>query len=150
MTIIRTTNRHQSYTTMMSNAFAAGLAAAKAGLSFSDNPYKRFETRTSWQNGYERGMKAESDPPERASMSRRYTYQRMTPEQLSAALDQLKLTKWQFIRLSGLSHQKVERMLTGEADIPHETAVLLSVLTLPGAMDRALAVTNALIVKEED
>lgn len=60
-------------------------------------------------------------------MARRYTYRRMTAAQLSAALDAVtavngeRFSKGRFIRLTGMSYQKVGRMLAGAegADIPH-------------------------------
>lgn len=84
------------------------------------------------------------------SMSRRYTYNRMTAEQLSAALNQLNLSLRQFCRLSGKSEAKAQRWIAGKEDIPHDVAVMLALLTVPGAMDVAKAVTDAFLIEERE
>lgn len=40
---------------MMLNFYQKGLAAGRAGKPASDNPGKRFETRTAWDDGWRRG-----------------------------------------------------------------------------------------------
>jgi transcriptional regulator with XRE-family HTH domain len=71
----------------------------------------------------------------------------MTAEQFSAALDQMGLTMRQFVRLSGASERKVEQWLSGDEDIPHHVLVLCSLLTLPGAMEMAKAVTDSVVME---
>jgi hypothetical protein len=83
-------------------------------------------------------------------MSRRYTYERMTAQQFSAALNALEMTKGQFVRLTGAGPRKVERWLAGEEDIPHWILVLCSVLTVPGAMGIAKAVTDEVVQEIDD
>jgi transcriptional regulator with XRE-family HTH domain len=72
-------------------------------------------------------------------------------DKAAAALDQVDLTMRQFARLSGMFLSRVERMLQGAegADIPHMVNVLLALLTLLGAMERAKAATDAMIVSEK-
>lgn len=82
-------------------------------------------------------------------MGRRYIYQRMTAEQLSTAMDELGLSKWQLIRLTGSSERKVDAWLDGKEDIPHWVLVLCSVLTVPGAMEIAKRVTDHVVSKAQ-
>lgn len=83
-------------------------------------------------------------------MTRRYSYDRMTPEQFSAALNQLHLTMRQFCRLSGKSEAKAERWLSGDEDIPHDVTVMLTMATVPDALERARAVTDAMVRERSD
>lgn len=83
-------------------------------------------------------------------MSRRYRYHRMTGQQLSDALNQLGLSKFQFVRASGFSYQKVERWLADKEDIPHTATVIVTLLTLPGAVEKARVLADAMVLPDED
>jgi DNA-binding transcriptional regulator YiaG len=75
-------------------------------------------------------------------MARRYVYERMTAAQLSQALDELGLTMRQFARLYGSAEKRIQQWLDGADDIPHTVAVVLGLLTLPGAMELAKRITD--------
>lgn len=76
-------------------------------------------------------------------------YNRLTAKELSAALDDLKLTAGQFARLSGSQRKRVLQWLEGIEEIPHNVTVLLSLLKLPGSMKVALDITDEMIIEEE-
>ncbi len=60
-------------------------------------------------------------------------YPRMTKQQFSAALDEVRLTPEEFSWGTGSNEVRVNRWLKGEEDIPPWVTVLCAVLTLPGA-----------------
>jgi DNA-binding transcriptional regulator YiaG len=79
----------------------------------------------------------------------RYKYNRMTPQDMSADLDTLNLTAGQFSRISGARHERVQKWLSGEEDIPPHVPVLLALLELPGAMIKAQTVVD-FYIREDD
>ena len=84
---------------------------------------------------------------------RRYHYRRMTPAELSAALDRLGLTVGQFSRIIGARYNgpddsTVQKWLSGKQEAPAYLPVLLALLALPGGVERARAVAETYI--EED
>lgn len=85
----------------------------------------------------------------------RYKHRRMTPAELSAAVNELGLTAGNIMRLTGASRLTVENWLSPPTmekgtDIPHWLAVLLALLRLPGAMDEARRVTDERIIRERE
>lgn len=75
-------------------------------------------------------------------MVRRYTYRRMDPGDLSAALDGLGLSVGQFSRLIGARYvgpddSTVRKWLEGKQDIPAYMPVLIALLQRPGAVEIA-------------
>lgn len=72
----------------------------------------------------------------------RYSYDRMDKRALRAALEQLDLGDRQFAKIYGVPWERVDRWLKGQDDIPHAVAVMLALLTLPGAIDLAERYTN--------
>lgn len=83
-------------------------------------------------------------------MTRRYIYDPMTREQFSQALDDLKLSARQFSRLCGAKEAYVIAWLEGKKDIPHNVLVICALLTLPGAMELALRVTNMVVHRADE
>jgi hypothetical protein len=81
-------------------------------------------------------------------MPQRYKYTRMSAHQLSAALDELNITAGIFSRLCGAQYNRVKDWLDGREDIPHHVTVLCALLTMPGALEKARTVTDAMV--EED
>ncbi len=81
-------------------------------------------------------------------------YRRMSPEELSQALDDLHLSAGQFARLAGSQRKRVllwlEKSDARGEDIPHHIAVLCELLKLPGAMDIARRVTDEAIIETEE
>lgn len=70
---------------------------------------------------------------------------KMTAAQFRRALDQLHLTEGRFGRLYGTTPKRVRSWVTGVEDIPHAALLMLSLLTLPGAVDMAERVTDSVI-----
>jgi DNA-binding transcriptional regulator YiaG len=66
----------------------------------------------------------------------------MSPEMLELALEETGLPVQEFARISGYRADLIRAWLHGEKEIPHTAFVLLSMLTLPGAVERAKRVTN--------
>lgn len=66
-------------------------------------------------------------------MGRRFSYRRLTPEQFAAALRQHDLAPEAFARLYGVGTGRVQKWIEGSMEIPHPVAVVLTLLTLPGA-----------------
>lgn len=54
MPIIRT--KSGGYLIGLNNAYSAGLRAGRANLPLSMNPYKRFEHRQQWEQGWLKGQ----------------------------------------------------------------------------------------------
>jgi hypothetical protein len=79
------------------------------------------------------------------SKSRRYEYDRLTAEQFNDALKGLNIPWRYFARITGHNIRRVEEWTKGQSDIPHSVTLNLALLTLPGALDMAEAVTNARI-----
>ncbi|WP_147707824.1 hypothetical protein [Microvirga massiliensis] len=82
--------------------------------------------------------------------ARRYQHTRMTHRQLSAVLNRLDLSMRKFARLTGAAERTVDRWLRGVEDIPHYVTLLCSLLTIPGAMAKAKAVADAMVIPETD
>lgn len=81
----------------------------------------------------------------------RYTYDRLTPSQLSAGLNEAKITLHQFCRLSGSDPRRVQRWLDGTEDGPPLWAgMLLTALTVPDARARMLAYADAVVRRTDD
>lgn len=78
-------------------------------------------------------------------VAKRYEYERMTAAQFRQALEQVGLSEGRFARLYGVIPKRVRSWAAGEEDIPHAALVMLSLLTMPGAMDMAERVTDSVI-----
>lgn len=73
---------------------------------------------------------------------RRYVYRRMPPDEISTALDTLGLSVGQFSRLIGARYNgpddsTVQKWLDGKQEAPAYLPVMLALLALPGAVERA-------------
>jgi hypothetical protein len=80
-------------------------------------------------------------------------YRRISPADLSRALDDLGLSAGQFARLLGCQRRRVMWWLEGRPDkepAPHYVAWIVELLKLPGAMAIARQITDAAIVEEEE
>lgn len=71
-------------------------------------------------------------------VAKRYEYERMTGEQLSAALDQIGIDAATFSELHGAKQERVENWQAGRDAPPQSAALLCVLLTIPGALDLAL------------
>lgn len=80
----------------------------------------------------------------------RYVYRRMTPEQLSLALYDLRLKPSQFAFITGFNDRKVELWLKGREDIPATCTVMCGLLALPGGVERAMTISQLYITSEEE
>ncbi|WP_048710422.1 hypothetical protein [Microvirga massiliensis] len=80
----------------------------------------------------------------------KYQHERLTRRQFSQALRDLNLTMRKFSRLSGAGERSVDRWLRGECDIPHYVTLFCTLLRMPGAMEKARAVTELLVIRESD
>ena len=78
-------------------------------------------------------------------VAKRYEYERMTAAQFRQALDQVGLSEGRFARLYGVIPKRVRSWAAGEEDIPHAALVMLSLMTMPGAVDMAERVTDSVI-----
>lgn len=78
-------------------------------------------------------------------VAKRYEYERMTAAQFRQALEQVGLSEGRFARLYGVIPKRVRSWAAGEEDIPHAALLMLSLLTLPGAVDMAERVTDSVI-----
>lgn len=78
-------------------------------------------------------------------VAKRYEYERMTAEQFRQALEQVGLSEGRFARLFGTIPKRVRSWVAGEEDIPHAALVMLSLMTMPGALDMAERVTDSVI-----
>lgn len=76
-------------------------------------------------------------------VAKRYEYERMTGEQLSAALAQLGITMREFGKLTGTKPERVQAWLTGNDNIPQSAALAAVLLTLPGALELARTYTDS-------
>lgn len=83
--------------------------------------------------------------PKALSKSRMYEYDRMEAHELKAAFEQLGLSTVFFAKVTGSNPRKVDEWLAGQVDIPHHILVRLSLLTLPGAVEMARAVTDQVV-----
>lgn len=77
------------------------------------------------------------------TVAKRYEYDRMTGEQLSAALAQLGITMREFAKLLGAKPERVQAWLLGTDNIPQSAALAAVLLTLPGALDLARTYTDS-------
>ncbi|MCO5144557.1 MAG: hypothetical protein M9895_00110 [Aquamicrobium sp.] len=75
-------------------------------------------------------------------MARRYTYRKMTPAEISAALQRTGLSVGQFSRIIGARYNgpddsTVQRWLDGRQDAPTYLPALFALLALPGGVETA-------------
>jgi hypothetical protein len=76
----------------------------------------------------------------------RYVYERLSPAQLSAGLNEADVTLHQFCRLTGADPRRVERWLSGEqADPPLWVGMILTALTCPEARRKMLAYADIVV-----
>lgn len=78
-------------------------------------------------------------------VAKRYEYERMTAAQFRQALEQVGLSEGRFARLYGTIPKRVRSWAAGEEDVPHAALVMLSLMTLPGAVEMAERVTDSVI-----
>jgi hypothetical protein len=78
-------------------------------------------------------------------VSRRFTYDEMTPEELRIALKELGLGASRFARISGTREDRFEQMLRGKRTIPQAIRMLAVLLKLPGGLALAEAVTATVV-----
>ena len=78
-------------------------------------------------------------------VAKRYEYERMTAAQFRQALEQVGLSEGRFARLYGTIPKRIRSWAAGEEDIPHAALVMLSLMTMPGAVDMAERVTDSVI-----
>lgn len=76
-------------------------------------------------------------------VAKRYEYDRMTGEQLSAALAQLGISMREFAKLVGAKPERVQAWLDGADNIPQSAALAAVLLTLPGAIELARSYTDS-------
>lgn len=95
--------------------------------------------------------------PPGADMVRRYTYRKMTPAEISAALDRTGLSVGQFSRIIGARYNgpddsTVQRWLDGRQDAPTYLPALFALLGLLGGVERAREAAEAYIeeTRKED
>jgi hypothetical protein len=81
-------------------------------------------------------------------MSRRFTYEEMTPEELRLALKRLGLSPAAFARICGTQEDRFDEMLRGRRKVPQALRTIAVLLTLPGALAIAEEVTAS--VASED
>lgn len=81
-------------------------------------------------------------------MSRTYKYNRMTGSELQEALDELHLSRWQLVRLTGMNEAKISRMLNDREDVPHFLCLIVELLALPDAKERAWEVSRDMLAPE--
>jgi hypothetical protein len=91
-------------------------------------------------------------PPEKR-MFARYKYRKMTPAEISAALDRIDLSVGQFSRLIGARYagpndSTVQKWLSGKQDAPTYLPALFALLALPDGVETARKAAEAFI--EED
>lgn len=84
---------------------------------------------------------------------RRYTYRKMTPAEISAALDRTSLTVGQFSRIIGARYNgpddsTVQKWLDNRQDAPTYLPALFALLSAPGGVERAREAAERYI--EED
>lgn len=89
----------------------------------------------------------------RDDMPRRYRYRRMTPAEISAALEALGLTVGQFSRIIGARYNgpddsTVQKWLDGVQDAPTYIPALLALMARPGGVETARKAAEMYI--EED
>lgn len=82
-------------------------------------------------------------------MAYNFEYQRMMAEQLEDALHLLDMTDQEFSRLSGINRRNLQRMLKGDADIPHWVGALLGAMTVSDARRIVEGYADAALVKPE-
>lgn len=76
----------------------------------------------------------------------RYTYDKLTPEQLSAGLNEANVSLHQFCRLTGSDPRRVERWLAGQEDGPPLwVAMVLIALTVPESRSKLLAYADTAV-----
>lgn len=84
-------------------------------------------------------------------MSTRTVYQQINAEQFTAGLNEVGLRSESFAWLTGADHRRVRRWLSGdEPSIPHWVALVVTLLTLPGAGPLATALARKMVIREEE
>ena len=78
----------------------------------------------------------------------RYTFARMTPGDLSRDLHQIGISAGQFARLGVAGDKRIKEWLEGKEDIPPWVPVLLDLMKLPGAPERARATAEHYLTEE--
>lgn len=84
----------------------------------------------------------------------RYQYRRMTPAEISAALDRTGLTVGQFSRIIGARYNgpddsTVQKWLDNRQDAPTYLPALFALLTAPGGVERAREAAERYIIEED-
>lgn len=84
---------------------------------------------------------------------RRYRYIKMTPAEISAALERTGLTVGQFSRIIGARYNgpddsTVQKWLDGKQDAPTYLPALFALLALPGGVETAREAAEAYIVED--
>lgn len=87
-------------------------------------------------------------------MARRYTYRKMTPAEISAALQRTGLSVGQFSRIIGARYNgpddsTVQKWLDGRQDAPSYLPALFALLALPGGVETAREAAEAHIIEED-
>lgn len=85
---------------------------------------------------------------------RRYSYRKMTPAEISAALDHVGLSVGQFSRIIGARYvgpkdSTVRDWLTGKKDAPAYLPALFALLALPDGVETAKAAAERYIFEED-
>ena len=78
----------------------------------------------------------------------KHGYKRLTGAELAVQLAGLNLSPAEFSRLMGTSQKRIMQWIDGEEDIPHNARVLLTLLSMPGALLLATQITSAAMVAE--
>jgi hypothetical protein len=78
-------------------------------------------------------------------MASRFTYARLTPAQIKTALQELGLNARSLAKLGGWESRTVLKWLSGDSDPPHNLALALTLLTIPGALEKARALASHMI-----
>lgn len=81
----------------------------------------------------------------------KFTYRRMTPEQLRSALKEFGMPDgYKFARLYGADARRVRRWISGEEDPPHSVTLVLGLMTLPGGLQLAERIFQEMNVSVDD
>lgn len=68
-----------------------------------------------------------------------YSFERLSPEQVQAGLDEFGLSILDYCRITGTGPKTVRKWLDGEDDAPHQVAANFAMWRVPGALDAARA-----------
>lgn len=93
--------------------------------------------------------------PQKGGRMPRYRYIKMTPEEISEALQQTGLSVGQFSRLigaryNGPSDSTVQKWLDGKQDAPTYLPALFALLAMPGGLETAREAAERYIEEERD